>query len=240
MKKTEISIQKITNNDFGECKDMAALEAVYHVYLNCSKEFRISCTPENLEELIMGRLYTENRISGPEEMKEIIVREQEKEIYVKTEKEAGESQQKNRGEKKYYGGDAMTLFATADKIFENPGELFRETGCAHCCALWKDGEILCCFEDIGRHNALDKAVGRALLQRVSLEDCVIFTSGRVSYDYLQKVIHSGIGTVVSRAAVTDLAADLARRNKITLYGFVRKGKGNCYSKETFSGKGGSA
>lgn len=240
MKKTEISIQKITNNDFLECIDMAALEAVYDVYLNCSKEFQISCTPENLEELIMGRLYTENRISGTEEMKEIIIREQEKEIHIKTEKEAGESQKKNQGKKKCYEGEAMTLFAAADKIFENPGELFRETGCAHCCALWKDGEILCCFEDIGRHNALDKAVGRALLQRISLEDCVVFTSGRVSSDYLQKIVHAEIGTVVSRAAVTDLAADLARRNKITLYGFVRKGKGNCYSKETFSGKGGSA
>ena len=73
-----------------------------------------------------------------------------------------------------------------------------------------------------------------------MEDCVVFTSGRVSSDYLQKIVHAEIGTVVSRAAVTDLAADLARRNKITLYGFVRKGKGNCYSKETFSGKGVSA
>ena len=121
MKKTEISIQKITNNDFLECIDMTALEAVYDVYLNCSKEFRISCTPENLEELIMGRLYTENRISGTEEMKEIIIREQEKEIHIKTEKEAGESQKKNQGKKKCYEGEAMTLFAAADKIFENTG-----------------------------------------------------------------------------------------------------------------------
>ena len=57
MKKTEISIQKITNNDFLECIDMAALEAVYDVYLNCSKEFRISCTPENLEELILSLIH---------------------------------------------------------------------------------------------------------------------------------------------------------------------------------------
>ena len=240
MKKIEISIQKITNNNFFECKDMAALEAVYHVYLDQSKEFRISCTPENLEELITGRLYTENRISGPEEIEEIIVREQEEEIHVKTAKKAGESQPQNHGQKKPYDGDPLTLLAAADKIFEKPGELFRETGCAHCCALWKDGEILCSFEDIGRHNALDKAVGKALLQGISLDGCVIFTSGRVSSDYLQKVIYSGIGTVVSRAAVTEKAAELACRQNIALYGFVRKGNGNCYSKSNISGKGGAA
>ena len=145
---------------------------MYHVYLDQSKEFRISCTPENLEELITGRLYTENRISGPEEIEEIIVREQEEEIHVKTAKKAGESQPQNHGQKKPYDGDPLTLLAAADKIFEKPGELFRETGCAHCCALWKDGEILCSFEDIGRHNALDKAVGKALLQGISLDGCV--------------------------------------------------------------------
>ena len=66
----------------------------------------------------MGGLYTENRISGTEEMKEIIIREQEKEIHIKTEKEAGESQKKNQGKKKCYEGEAMTLFAAADKIFK--------------------------------------------------------------------------------------------------------------------------
>lgn len=229
MKKTEIFIRKIANNQFYECKDMAALEAVYDVYLDHSKVFRVSCTPEDLEELITGRLYTENRIGGPKDIKEITVREQEEAIYVKTVKKGGESQQQNHEQKKPYEGDPLTLFDAADKIFEKPGELFRETGCAHCCVLWKDGEILCSFEDIGRHNALDKAVGRALLQGISLDGSVIFTSGRVSSDYLTKVLRSGISTVVSRAAVTERAAELACRQNIVLYGFVRRGNGNCYS-----------
>lgn len=114
---------------------MAALEAVYHVYLDQSKEFRISCTPENLEELITGRLYTENRISGPEEIEEIIVREQEEEIHVKTAKKAGESQPQNYGQKKPYDGDPLTLWLRQIKFLKSR-ESFLEKQAAPIAALY--------------------------------------------------------------------------------------------------------
>ena len=85
------------------------------------------------------------------------------------------------------------------------------------------------MKDIGRHNALDKVAGYMLLKDISPENGVIFTSGRISTDYLEKVIAAGLSAVVSKAAVTEAAIHMARKNKIIMYGFVRNGNGNLYS-----------
>lgn len=121
------------------------------------------------------------------------------------------------------------IFSAAEVFFSQPGELFRETGCAHSCAFWKEREIVCSFEDIGRHNALDKVAGKLLIQEIDPGDGVIFTSGRISADYLKKIIQMGVATVVSRAAVTEAAVLLAEKYGILLLGFVRNYTGNLYA-----------
>ena len=121
------------------------------------------------------------------------------------------------------------IFSAAEVFFSQPGELFRETGCAHSCAFWKEKEIVCSFEDIGRHNALDKVAGKLLIQEIDPGDGVIFTSGRISADYLKKIIQMGVATVVSRAAVTEAAVLLAEKYGILLLGFVRNYTGNLYA-----------
>lgn len=121
------------------------------------------------------------------------------------------------------------IFSAAEVFFSQPGELFRETGCAHSCAFWKEREIVCSFEDIGRHNALDKVAGKLLIQEIDPGDGVIFTSGRISADYLKKIIQMGAATVVSRAAVTEAAVLLAEKYGILLLGFVRNHTGNLYA-----------
>lgn len=239
MKKESISISKIKNGNIFSCKDEVALEAVYQVYLNGEKSFWVSCTPEDLKELITGRLYTGDLIQRKQQIHEITVLEEAQEIYVKIKKESVQKNAEDNSSKDLEKEertaqdkripDPEELFSIADQIFEQPGELFRETGCAHSCALWKDGQIQCRFEDIGRHNALDKVAGAMLIQDISPENGVIFTSGRISADYLEKIIRTGIRAVISRAAVTEAAVRLAGENGIILYGFVRKGSGNCYS-----------
>ena len=120
------------------------------------------------------------------------------------------------------------LFSIMESMFENPGDLFQTTGCAHSCALVTDGVIRCSMEDIGRHNALDKVIGYALKNGISIPGSIVFTSGRISQDYLQKVIKAGFRIVVSRSAVTAGAVALARQENITLLGFMRKNAGNIY------------
>ena len=120
------------------------------------------------------------------------------------------------------------LFSIMESMFENPGDLFQTTGCAHSCALVTDGVIRCSMEDIGRHNALDKVIGYALKNGIPIGRSIVFTSGRVSEDYLQKAVKAGFPIVVSRSAVTSGAVALAQRANVTLLGFMRKNAGNIY------------
>lgn len=235
MKKETILIEKIKAQGSCPCEDVVALEVGYRVFVNGQEAFGLSCTPENLQELVLGHLYTEGIIKSLKQAENMEIQEEERKIYVRLEAATGKDSSAERNhalsslKNETRIPDPAVLFLTADEIFEQPGELFRETGCAHSCAFWKNGKVQCSFEDIGRHNALDKVMGRMLLESLSPENGVIFTSGRISADYLHKIIRSGIRTVVSRAAVTAEAVSLARESGIRLYGFVRKGGGNRYS-----------
>jgi FdhD protein len=84
-------------------------------------------------------------------------------------------------------------------------------------------------EDVGRHNALDKLLGRAWLDRVSTTDAVLLSTGRISYEMAVKAAKAEIPIVVSRSAVTDLAADIGDELNITLVGYARGGKLSVYT-----------
>ncbi|MDO4446939.1 MAG: formate dehydrogenase accessory sulfurtransferase FdhD [Lachnospiraceae bacterium] len=268
MKKTLVNIKKIKNRQEIFCEDTVALETEYSLFVNGQKLVRLSCTPEDLKELALGRLYTEGLVRNIRQIRSIQIQEEERTIYVeisenekqRTEKESGkntknevessiESREKEPGKtepiqyrnaettmperKQRSEGNRIVgfseIFSAAEVFFSQPGELFRETGCAHSCAFWKEREIVCSFEDIGRHNALDKVAGKLLIQEIDPGDGVIFTSGRISADYLKKIIQMGVATVVSRAAVTEAAVHLAEKYGILLLGFVRNHTGNLYA-----------
>jgi len=111
-------------------------------------------------------------------------------------------------------------------------ELFQRTGALHAAGIFNpEGELLFLREDIGRHNAVDKTIGAALLEELlPLNRCVLQVSGRVSFEIVQKAYRAGIPAIVSVSGVSSLSINMARTIGMTLAGFVRDGRYCLYSR----------
>ena len=200
--KETIVLRRIRDGQILDAKDEVALEHHFSIPLHNGGKVEAVCSPTYLEEFILGRRYLLDDLM----QKEYPPQPRERLTAVEID----------------------TILQLTRELFETPGDLFQSTGCAHSCALVTDGQVQCYREDIGRHNALDKVIGYALKNGVPIANSIVFTSGRISQDYLQKVIKAGFKIVVSRAAVTASAVALARQENITMLGFIRRNGGNIY------------
>ena len=125
---------------------------------------------------------------------------------------------------------ATDLLAVPDVLRERQ-KVFASTGGLHAAAaLDSDGQVLLSREDVGRHNAVDKVVGRLVLDsNVPAHKRALFVSGRTSYEIVQKAAVAGISLVAGVSAPSSLAVETADRMGITLAGFVRGGSMNVYT-----------
>jgi FdhD protein len=109
--------------------------------------------------------------------------------------------------------------------------LFQHTGGLHAAGLFaEDGELVAIREDIGRHNAMDKLIGWGFLEgALPFSKHLVFFSGRVSFDLMQKAIAAGLRAVASIGPPSSLAVELAERYNVTLIGFIREDRFNVYA-----------
>ena len=117
-----------------------------------------------------------------------------------------------------------------DRLRSGQG-VFDRTGGLHAAGLFTpQGELICMREDVGRHNALDKVVGRMLLDgRLPATGTILVVSGRAGYEIVQKSITAGMPVLAAVGAPSSLAVALAREFNQTLVGFLRGERFNVYS-----------
>jgi FdhD protein len=125
---------------------------------------------------------------------------------------------------------SATLAALPDRL-RAAQAVFDETGGLHAAGLFdRHGALVAAAEDVGRHNAVDKAIGSQLLaERFPLTDRVLCVSGRTSFEIVQKAVVAGMPIVAAVSAPSSLAIALARTANLTLVGFVRGGTFNIYA-----------
>jgi FdhD protein len=127
---------------------------------------------------------------------------------------------------------ADTVLNLIDRMRDGQ-RMFDLTGALHAAALVApDRSLLWVREDVGRHNAVDKAVGKALFaDLLPLTDHLLVVSGRVSYEIVHKALTAGVAGIIAVSGPTSLAVDLAREHGLVLIGFAREGRMNVYARD---------
>ncbi len=223
--------------------DPVAEEVPVTVTVNGRQVATAMTSPTGLEEFALGFLFTEGIIRGKGEIDSLQVEKNSVKIITK-------DLLRVTGPKRTIlsgcGGSASFLDpAKLPKVISPltvpAGEISRAmkdllqseihqlTGGVHAVGLCSGGELMAKAFDIGRHNALDRLCGQALLSGIDFGQSWVVSSGRISSEMVRKCLVAGIPLIASRGATTTLAVSLAEGNGLTVIGFVRAGGMNIYT-----------
>ncbi len=214
-----------------------AAEHWMDIFVNERPAMRVVCTPEHLDELVAGRLLTEGLIRHPEDIEAIsiceqglcaraTIREETMEQMLLSDGTTAETccaenrtMLRNRLQEtspvKPLAWRKEWLLRIAERMRQEE-PLYAETHAVHGCYLAMEDRVLCCREDIGRHNAMDKVIGWACIQGTDLSQCLLFTTGRMPSDMVSKAINSGVPVLASKTYPSDLGIRLAKQARLTL------------------------
>lgn len=198
------------------------------ISLNGTALYRLICTAENIKELVIGRLYSDGFIISAKNVDitmsddghsaEVTADNISDGQYSLMECDTINAPSPSRSLKKMKKNipDRDTVFYLAG-MFRNDDKLHKKTSSTHRCLLYdrRTSEHFA-FEDISRHNAVDKAIGYAVSNGFDTESIILFASGRVPSDMAVKVISAGIPVLITKSSPTKQAIELADRYGLTL------------------------
>lgn len=233
LKKYEII--KISEDEYKQAEDTVICEYPLALYVDGVETARFLCSPGSLKELVIGYLYSSSYIDSVDDIESLSIElekgnalvELKNKDVVKSKVFDGELIMHNKtlNAPKFNRSDVVRLVSD----FNNRSVLFNQTGGAHSCALANNDGIVYFEEDIARHNAVDKIIGKALLEKAEFKDSIIIASCRIGLSIIKKIAKAEIPVIISSAAPSSLAVDLARRLNITLIGFARGDRLNIYT-----------
>lgn len=229
--------------------DEVITEIRFSIYVGGKELVTLMCSPWQLRELVIGFLYVEGFIDGPDDVEllrvcledrlaEVVLRDREFEVPARKILTSGCTGGQTFG--KYLAElgrfrvehapvvAPATIYRLMRKLYD-AADLYKRSGGVHTSILAEGEQVVVVAEDIGRHNTLDKLQGECLLRGVAPAGCVILTSGRISSEMLLKSAIMGIPIVGSRTSPTELAVTLAERLNITVLGYIRPGSLNVYA-----------
>ncbi|GAP14300.1 formate dehydrogenase family accessory protein FdhD [Longilinea arvoryzae] len=216
------------------------------LFVNGESWLTFMCTPTHLEALGVGFLYNEEIISTAAEVSVVHVCENgcQLDVWLKHDVTKPDHWRRTSG---CTGGFTATestpirpitqpleslspdmILAGMEDLLRSQ-EIYRTTRGVHCSMLTDGEESRILAEDIGRHNTLDKLAGRVLLEKPDLKRRLVFTTGRVSSEMLQKSARLDACAVISRTSPTALSVHLADELGITLIGYARRNQFNVYT-----------
>lgn len=235
----------------GVARPAVPVERPVTVYVNEQEIVTLQATPEHLDELAVGFLFSEGIISSRADVGGVSVNGRKGLVWVTSQSaDVADIVYKKRyltsgcgkgvtfssiGHARGQKPISSAFSVSAEHIREmvrrmNQGAvLYKQSGGLHSSGLADAGELLLQREDVGRHNTLDKIIGRVVLDGIPTKETFLLTTGRISYEMVVKAAKLKVPLAVSRTAVTDLAIDVARQLKICLVGYARAGKLSVYT-----------
>ena len=248
------TVLRFKNGQMESVEDKIVTEFPVTVKINEEEFVTMVCSPQYIEDMVIGYLASEGVIRAYKDIKNIWVQEKGGYVHVTIDKLNPYFQ--NLQNKRYitsccgasrqgfvFINDALTAkkmngisvelsikdcFQLMNKL-QQSAATFQETGGVHNAAICDKNGFMLSRMDIGRHNALDKLYGYCLKHHISIRDKVVVFSGRISSEILLKVAKIGCEVVLSKSAPTELALNLAEELGITTVGFIRNDSLNIYT-----------
>jgi FdhD protein len=256
MREIQVSRVNVSEKTIQQKTDYVAEETPLHIFLNKRHYGTILCSPNQQKEMVIGHLLSEGVLKSTEEIHTLHLKKDGKCLLtlnpeIKAETRISKS---NRFSRLIVSACGSPIYRSLSEIMEEISKLesslkvdaniifqavqslntiaenFRKTGGVHVAAIYdKKGNLQVIAEDVGRHNAVDKAIGAAAIKNMDLNNMFLTLSGRLTGDLVIKAARLKIQIIGSLSAAISSGIDTAELTNVTLVGFVRGKRMNVYT-----------